>query len=119
MPANKLSSNTCTNFQLAGYEVTLDQIDLKISEFESIVPHHYVGPNVLLYPITFRINEKISIDGDIYKRENEIGITLYKVCRLSMKYNFTTYDGNNDICRNFDNFNVITLLLTTLSHQNC
>ena len=98
MPANKLSSNTCTNFQLAGYEVTLDQIDLKISEFESRVPHYYVGPNELLYPITFKINEKISIDGDIYKRDHYIGITLYKVCRFSMKYNFITYDGNNHIC---------------------
>ena len=96
MPANKLSSNTCTNFQLAGYEVTLDQIDLKISEFESRVPHYYVGPNVLIYPITFRINEKISIDGDIYKRENEIGITLYKVCRFSMTWDMVSSWNEDD-----------------------
>ena len=34
MPTNEFNPSSCTNFHLEGYEVTIDNFDMKISDFE-------------------------------------------------------------------------------------
>ena len=106
MPANEFIPSSCTNFNLEGYEVTIDNFDMKLSEFEikSLPPPHQhynvpagVDQPLKIYPITIKINENHTIASDIYIRGSEFGFTLYKVRDFSMKYDLTTYDSANSI----------------------
>ena len=71
---------------------------MKLSDFENRGPRYGGGPDVLLFPITIKINEELNISGDIYKVNKEFGFTFYKVVKdFSMKYDLTIYDANNAV----------------------
>ena len=106
MPTNEFNPSSCTNFHLEGYEVTIDNFDMKISDFEikNQPPPHQpynmpvgVDQTLKLYPITIRIKENFNVAGDIYIKGTEFGFTLYKVRDFSMKYDLMTYDSTNSV----------------------
>ena len=71
---------------------------MKLSDFEKRTPRYGSGSDVLLFPITIKINEDLNISGDVYKINKDFGFTFYKVVKdFSMKYDLTIYDANNAV----------------------
>ena len=83
------------NFHLEGYEVTLDKIDMKLSDFED--KGQMGGNNLCILPITIKINENLNIAGDVYKNGREFGFTLYEVRQATLKYDLKTIGTDNSI----------------------
>ena len=98
MPATLYYPTSSTNFHLECHEVTIDDLDMKLSDFEKRSPRYGSGSDVLLLPITIKINEDLIISGDVYKINRDFGFTFYKVVKdFSMKYDLTIYDANNAV----------------------
>ena len=98
MTATSFYPSSATTFHLECHEVTIDDLDMKLSDFENKGPRYGGGPDVLLFPITIKVNEDLNIFGDIYKVNKEFGFTFYKVVKdSSMKYDLTIYDANNAV----------------------
>ena len=79
MSATTFNPRSSRSFHLDGYEVTVDEIDMKLSEFENKGPRYQDGPTIMILPINIRINEHINVPGDIYIMGKEFGFTLYNV----------------------------------------
>ena len=86
MSATTFNPRSSRSFHLDGYEVTVDEIDMKLSEFENKGPRYQDGPTIMILPINIRINEHINVPGDIYIMGKEFGFTLYNVHDYHMKY---------------------------------
>jgi len=87
MSAIPFNPSYSTNFHLdlEGYEVKIDNINLKASDFET--KGRFVDGFLKIVPITIKINENLNISGDVYTEDDELGFTLYEVGNFSMKYN--------------------------------
>ena len=88
-------SSSVKSFHMEGHEVTLDNIDIKITDFET--KQNAFGENQLIVPITIKINENLNVAGDVYKIGKTLGFTLYRVRNFTMKLDLTIYDGENSV----------------------